>query len=104
MVFGKAKTYAEKTLRTVLGDVFRHVLNRRLITFEERDWVRPMNHEAVMANKAKKESQGKQSGSIPCGCPGSMSKSIDRQAKGEPQAHMSDAFEMKSQLSSGLYR
>lgn len=28
-----------------------------------------------------------------------MSKSIDRQAKGEAQAHMNDAFEMKSQLS-----
>ena len=96
MVFGKAKLMREDYCDG-LGDCLP-ACPTGAITFEERE-APAYDHEAVMANKAKKESQGKQSGSIPCGCPGSMSKSIDRQAKGEPQAHMSDAFEMKSQLS-----
>lgn len=96
MVLGKAKLMREDYCDG-LGDCLP-ACPTGAITFEERE-APAYDHEAVMANKAKKESQVKQSDSIPCGCPGSMSKSIDRQAKGEPQAHMSDAFEMKSQLS-----
>ena len=44
------------------------------ITFEEREAL-PYDHEAVMAAQAAKKADGQ---GAPCGCPGSMAKSIER--------------------------
>ena len=55
------------------------------ITFEERE-APAYDHAAVLASKAAKEAQA---GPLPCGCPGSMSRAIRREAacpSGAPEA------------------
>ena len=89
MVLGKAKLMREDYCDG-LGDCLP-ACPTGAITFEERE-ARPMTMRPSWQIRPKKKSQVKQSDSIPCGCPGSMSKSIDRQAKGEAQAHRNDAF------------
>ena len=64
MVLGKAKLMREDYCDG-LGDCLP-ACPTGAITFEERE-APAYDHEAVMANKAKKESQVKQSDSIPCG-------------------------------------
>jgi len=60
------------------------------ISFEEREAV-PYDEEAVMKNKMKKYAQN-----IPCGCPGSQSRQINREAD---HTTYNEVPEVKSQLS-----